>query len=638
MGGDELWLARELRALVEAQAAEKAEQGCEKAACPTAAEAPVKAEKGPPAPAPAPVRASAARRAPGAPWDDVDDALEAVAARSRWLSPAQAFALLRAERGRDARLAALPVRDTASPAEASAAACYVVRKRPKADGPRRRAAPGAAQVPATFQGLVRPVPVSFQSVVNSYVHWLEEHPTIGVAVCKMSRSKRKPHRSRERKELLEDGYDESQDRIVSHGLTGRIYKLVVRGQSPKPDAPGEAPPAAAAPELPAGPRVRCEKKPTRGGACEALEGSSIVQIFIDEAAARFVGPARSRQAPRPFRPPPPADYPTPRRFAVPAELSYGGTGYGYDAPRLAAHYAAHFPYSRRGGAPRPDGAEALRAARAADEPRRRTLEGAPALGRDPNDVARHVFEGAPAPPRHLECAGRAASEQCGPLDGHHPAFFDGAPQPSRHPEYPDERRGADPLCLFFDGAPKRRRSQDRAPSDAPPPAYARRDASPGDPFSPRMKPYARFWTLPSDDPYARFWTLPSDDDVAGPEESDRVRGDLDVDGGVVQRPSAPPYAPQPAACYSHPYVGHRPGIISQVPLRPGDPAGQAAAAGDVDDDSWPSFSHLGDADADPLLTHLDDVVDDSLLKADAIDGVLLSLQKPFKKDFSNHEE
>jgi myb proto-oncogene protein len=42
--------------------------------------------------------------------------------------------------------------------------------------------------------------------------------------------------------------------------------------------------------------------------------------------------------------------------------------------------------------------------------------------------------------------------------------------------------------------------------------------------------------------------------------------------GVVQRPYAPPYAPQPATCYSHPYVVHRPGIISQVPLRPGDPA------------------------------------------------------------------
>ncbi|KAH8098573.1 DUF4205-containing protein [Aureococcus anophagefferens] len=151
MGGDEWWLARELRALLEAQAAEKAEQGCEKAACPTAAEAPEKAEKGPPAPAPAPV--SAARRAPGAPWDDVDDALEAV--------------------------------------------------------------------PATAQGLVRPVPVTFQSVVNSYVHWLEEHPTIGVAVCKMSRSKRKPHRSRERKELLEDGYDESQERLAS----GQVARL-----------------------------------------------------------------------------------------------------------------------------------------------------------------------------------------------------------------------------------------------------------------------------------------------------------------------------------------------------------------------------------------------------------------------------
>ncbi|KAH8045783.1 DUF4205-containing protein [Aureococcus anophagefferens] len=213
MGGDEWWLGSELRALLEAQAAEKAEQGCEKAACPTAAEAPEKAEKGPPAPAPAPV--SAARRAPGAPWDDVDDALEAV--------------------------------------------------------------------PATAQGLVRPVPVTFQSVVNSYVHWLEEHPTIGVAVCKMSRSKRKPHRSRERKELLEDGYDESQDRLVSHGLTGRMYKLVVRGRSPKPDAPGEAPPAPA-PELPAGPSAA---RSPPAAACEALEGSSIVQIFVDEAAARF---------------------------------------------------------------------------------------------------------------------------------------------------------------------------------------------------------------------------------------------------------------------------------------------------------------------------------------------------------------
>ena len=139
----------------------------------------------------------------------------------------------------------------------------------------------------------------------------------------------------------------------------------------------------------------------------------------------------------------------------------------------------------------------------------------PALGRDPNDVARHIFDSAPAPPRHPEYAGRATSEPRGPLDGHHPAFFDGAPPRSRHPAYPYERRGADPLCLFFDGAPKRRRSQDRAPSDAPPPAHARRAAPPGDPFSPRMKPYARFWTLPSDDPYARFWTLPSDDDVAG---------------------------------------------------------------------------------------------------------------------------
>jgi hypothetical protein len=137
-------------------------------------------------------------------------------------------------------------------------------------------------------------------------------------------------------------------------------------------------------------------------------------------------------------------------------------------------------------------------------------------------------------------------------------------------------------------------------------------------------------------PYARFWTLPSDDDVAGPDESYRVRGDLDVDGSVVQRPSAPPYAPQPAACYSHPYVVHRPGIISQVPLRPGDPAGQAAA----DDMSFgsPSFSQLGDAADDPLLAHLDDVVDDSLLKADAIDGVLRSLKKPFKKDVSNHAQ
>ena len=622
MGGDEWWLKRELRALLEAQAAEKAEQGCEKAACPTAAEAPEMAEKGPPAPAP--VRASAARRAPGAPWDDVDDALEAVAARSRWLSPAQAFALLRAERGRDARLAALPVRDTASPAEASAAACYVVRKRPKET--RRLAAPGAAQVPATSQGLVRPVPVTFQSVVNSYVHWLEEHPTIGVAVCKMSRSKRKPHRSRERKELLEDGYDESQDRIVSHGLTGRMYKLVVRGQSPKPDAPGEAPPPPAAPELPAGPRVRCEKKPTRGGAVEALEGSSIVQIFIDEAAARFLGSARSRKAPRPFRPPPPADYPTPRRFAVPAELSYDGLGYGYDGQRLAAYYAAHFPYSRR----------------AADELRRRTFDGAPAFSRDPNDVARHIFEGAPAlgrdpsnlarhtfngapaPPRHPAYAGRAASEPRGALDPNdlarhtfdgapvpsHPAFFDAAPPWSRHPAYPYERHGADPVCFSFDGAPKRRRAEERAPADAPPPALARRAGSPGDPFSPRMKPYAR------------FWTLPSDDDVAGPDESYRVRGDLDVDGGVVQRPSAPPYAPQPAACYSHPYVVHRPGIISQVPLRPGDPAGQAAA-GDASFSSLPSFSHLGD---------------DSLLKADAIDGVLRSLKKPCKKDVSNRAE
>ena len=91
---------------------------------------------------------------------------------------------------------------------------------------------------------------------------------------------------------------------------------------------------------------------------------------------------------------------------------------------------------------------------------------------------------------------------------------------------------------------------------------------------------------------------------------------------VVQRPSAPPYAPQPAACYSHPYVDHRPGIISQVPLRPGDPAGQAAA-GDASFSSLPSFSHLGD---------------DSLLKADAIDGVLRSLKKPFTKDVSNRAE
>ncbi|KAH8057717.1 DUF4205-containing protein [Aureococcus anophagefferens] len=432
MGGDEWWLGSELRALLEAQAAEKAEQGCEKAACPTAAEAPEKAEKGPPAPAPAPV--SAARRAPGAPWDDVDDALEAVAAEP-------------------------------------------------------------LAVPATAQGLVRPVPVTFQSVVNSYVHWLEEHPTIGVAVCKMSRSKRKPHRSRERKELLEDGCDESQDRLVSHGLTGRMYKLVVRGRSPKPDAPGEAPPAPA-PELPAGPRVRCEK-PTRGGACEALEGSSIVQIFVDEAAARFVGPARSRPAPRPFRPPPPADYPTPRRFAVPAEASYGGTGYGYDAPRLAAYYAEHFP--TRGAA-----------ARRGPTAPRRSAPRAP-----PTTPAAHPARGAARP----------------------------------------QRRGAAHL-------------RQRAGAAAP---------------------------------------------------------------------------PGPAACYSHPYVVHRPGIISQVPLRPGDPAGQAAAGddaslsswpsfsrlGDVDDDSWPSFSHLGDAADDPLLTHLDDVVDDSLLKADAIDDVLLSLQKPF---------
>ena len=150
-----------------------------------------------------------------------------------------------------------------------------------------------------------------------------------------------------------------------------------------------------------------------------------------------------------------------------------------------------------------------------------------------------------------------------------------------------------------------------------------RAASPGAPFSPRMKPYAR------------FWTLPSDDDVAGPDESYRVRGDLDVDGGVVQRPSAPPYAPQPVACYSHPYVVHRPGIISQVPLRPGDPAGHAAA-GDASFGS-PSFSQLGDASFSSLssFSHLGD---DSLLKADAIDGVLRSLKKPFKKDVSNRAE
>ncbi|KAH8073952.1 DUF4205-containing protein [Aureococcus anophagefferens] len=377
MGGDEWWLGRELRALLEARAAEKAEQCCEKAACPTAPDAPEKAEKGPPAPAP--VRASAARRAPGAPWDDVDDALEAAAARSRWLSPAQAFALLRAERGRDARLAALPVRDTASPAEASAAACYV---------------------PATSQGLVRPVPVTFQSVVNSYVHRLEEHPTIGVAVCQMSRSKRKPYRSRERKELLEDGYDESQDRIVSHGLTGRMYKLVVRGQSPKPDAPGEAP-AAALPELPRARRARCEEAHPR----------------------RRVRGARGQQHPR-------------RRTFD------GATTFSRDPNDVARHIF--------------EGAPAL--GRDPSNAARHTFDGAPAPpppgdagaprseprgALDPNNLARHTFDGAPAQS--------------------HPVFFDGAPPRSRHPAYPYERRGADPVCLFFDGAPKRRRWRSARP-------------------------------------------------------------------------------------------------------------------------------------------------------------------------------
>ncbi|KAH8044188.1 DUF4205-containing protein [Aureococcus anophagefferens] len=442
MGGDEWWLGRELRALLEARAAEKAEQCCE-GGVPDGPDAPEKAEKGPPAPAP--VRASAARRARRA----VGRRRRRARGRGaeRWLSPAQAFALLRAERGRDARLAALPVRDTASPAEASAAACY--------------------------------------SVVNSYVHWLEEHPTIGVAVCQMSRSKRKPYRSRERKELLEDGYDESQDRIVSHGLTGRMYKL-----------------------LPAGQR-RCEKKPTRGGALEALEGSSIVQIFIDEAAARFLGPARSRPAARPFRPPPPADYPTPRRFAVPAGASYGGLGYGYDGPRLAAYYAAHFP--TRGAPPRrgptaPRRSSAAQRRRRARRARRRDdvqprpqrrgaahLRGRAALGRDPSNAARHTFDGAPAPPRHPAYAGRAAAsaapstQQPGAAHGDgapaqsHPVFFDGAPPRSRHPAYPYERRGADPVCLFFDGARSGARS-------ARPPTRRRRRArvagSPGDPFSP----------------------------------------------------------------------------------------------------------------------------------------------------------
>ncbi|KAK7233232.1 hypothetical protein SO694_00038237 [Aureococcus anophagefferens] len=408
MGGDEWWLGRELRALLEARAAEKAEQCCEKAACPTAPDAPEKAEKGPPAPAP--VRASAARRAPGAPWDDVDDALEAAA------------------RG---------------------AAGYV-----------------AEQAEAV------PVP--------------------------------------ERKELLEDGYDESQDRIVSHGLTGRMYKLVVRGQSPKPDAPGEAP-AAAPPELPAGPRVRCEKKPTSGGALEALEGSSIVQIFIDEAAARFLGPARSRPAARPFWPPPPRTT-RPWRFAA-SGASYGGLG--YDGPRLAAYARRTSP--TRGAPPRrgPTARRGAPRARAASEPpaahlRRATtfsrdpndvarhiFEGAPALGRDPSNAARHTFDGAPAPPRHPASRGRAARaatrarpQQPGAAHLRRRAGAvppgvlrrrSAAVPPPRVPVR--ERRGADPVCLFSAARPAAP-AEERAPSDAPPPAHARVAGSPGDPFSP----------------------------------------------------------------------------------------------------------------------------------------------------------
>ncbi|KAH8098937.1 RNA polymerase II transcription regulator recruiting protein [Aureococcus anophagefferens] len=65
---------------------------------------------------------------------------------------------------------------------------------------------------------------------------------------------------------------------------------------------------------------------------------------------------------------------------------------------------------------------------------------------------------------------------------------------------------------------------------------------------------------------------PPPSQIGPPRVAHRYPGPAPQNPGVVQRPYAPPYAPQPATCYSHPYVVHRPGIIAQVPLRPGDPA------------------------------------------------------------------
>ena len=136
--------------------------------------------------------------------DGVESALEAVAVGLE-LRPSQAFALLQGVRCLDRRvLEALPVRKTASPIDLRLGTCYIVSRAIEAPAP---APPKGAAAEREC------TPVTFQSVLNSrasaprsararaeeprpalcarYVHWSADAPDLGVAVCAMSRARRK---------------------------------------------------------------------------------------------------------------------------------------------------------------------------------------------------------------------------------------------------------------------------------------------------------------------------------------------------------------------------------------------------------------------------------------------------------------
>lgn len=249
--------------------------------------------------------------------DGVGPALEAVAYGVE-LSPCQAFALLQAVRKQDRRvLEALPIRKTASPIDLRLGTCYVVSRAFAAGA-------GAGKQPErNFREEQREcTPVTFQSVLNSYVHWSADAPELGVAVCAMSRARRRTtarypgqQADNKRKGPLYDDPDgnapgpspgTTASGEPSHGLRGRMYKLVTKGRDANSSGAGGGPRRARdLSQIDTSSNQLLEGSPVRGEPCEAIEGATIVQVFpsgisaLVGAAALVAQEMASLAAPKP---------------------------------------------------------------------------------------------------------------------------------------------------------------------------------------------------------------------------------------------------------------------------------------------------------------------------------------------------